>query len=70
MDEHAVVASGRAVAGQSVPLSPGVVATVSDGHDHVLLSIGDEMRTSFTMRIPSRAASDLAVALVNAANDM
>ncbi len=55
----------------TLPLCTGVVATVvQDDADCVLLSIVDEVGTSFTIRLPSQAASDLAVALVNAANGM
>ena len=57
---------------QALCLYPGVVATVSGDReaDCVHLSITDDIGTSFTVQIPSQAASDLAVALVNAANGM
>lgn len=58
-------------AAATLPLCSGVVATVAQHHvDCVLLSIVDEVGTTFTIRLPSQAASDLAVALVNAANGM
>ena len=57
---------------RTVPLYPGVVATVAGEHerDKVVLSLTDGLGASFTIEIPSRAASDLAVALVNAANGL
>ena len=55
---------------QTLPLYPGVVASVSgdDERSNVVLSVTDEVGASFTVQIPAQAASDLAVALVNAAN--
>jgi hypothetical protein len=55
-----------------VPLYTGVVATVAGDHqrDKVVLSLTDGLGASFTIEIPCRAASDLAVALVNAANGL
>ncbi len=56
-----------------MPLQPGVAATVSTGRDgnSVCLSIiDDEGKSTFTVEIPAQAASDLAVALVNAANGL
>lgn len=58
--------------GRALTLYGGVQATVSgdDERTLVFLSVTDEVGTSFTLRIPSQAASDLAVALVNAANGL
>ncbi len=57
---------------QPLPLSPGVAAKISTDQksDAVLLSIVDETGTAFSIQIPTAAASDLAVALVNAANGL
>ena len=54
----------------AMPLYPGASATVWADRvaDSVVLTIVDERRGTFTLAIPSNAASDLAVALVNAAN--
>ena len=54
----------------TIPLFPGTSATVCANHleDSVVLTIVDETREVFTIALPSQAASDLAVALVNAAN--
>ena len=53
-----------------IALVPGTSASVWADHptDSVVLTIVDETRGVFTIAIPSQAASDLAVALVNAAN--
>ena len=55
-----------------IPLGPGVTAAVSadDERNWVFLSITDDDagRHPFAIRIPVQQASDLAVALVNAAN--
>ena len=54
-----------------VDLEEGVTAIVSAdaGRKWVFLSIADDARgTILRLRIPSQQASDLAVALVNAAN--
>ena len=54
-------------------LSEGVTAAVSsdDDRSYVFLWIADESAGApFNIRIPAEQASDLAVALVNAANGM
>ncbi|MDQ4069543.1 MAG: hypothetical protein M3203_08780 [Actinomycetota bacterium] len=56
-----------------VPLSPGVKATISCDEEKgwVYLSIADAERTApVALQIPAQQASDLAVALVNAANGL
>ncbi len=58
--------------GEVLPLAPGVAATVSSAEERtlVVVSIDHGVGTSLTIRIPAQQASDLAVALVNAANGL
>jgi hypothetical protein len=66
-------ADGGEEAGErALRLSPRAVATISADRqrDVVVLSIVDGAGPAFTVEIPSRAASELAVVLVNAANGL
>ncbi len=58
--------------GEVLALAPGVAATVSSAEERtlVVVSIDQGVGTSLTIRIPAQQASDLAVALVNAANGL
>ena len=58
--------------GETVPLAAGAEATVfrDDETNIVTLSVADDTGATFTVRMPSQAASDLAVAIVNAANGL
>jgi hypothetical protein len=55
---------------ESLALYPGASATVSTdlARDVVVLTIVDDAGPSLTVEMPTQAASDLALVLVNAAN--
>lgn len=57
---------------RTLVLRAGITATVTadPARSTILLSIVEETKPLFTIQIPSQAASDLAVALVNAANGL
>ena len=57
---------------RTLALGPGKTATVTDdaARSTVVLAIVDDTNPSFIIEIPSQAASDLALALVNAANGL